>query len=29
VPRKARPLTESEIAMASLLFGDAIDYARA
>jgi hypothetical protein len=29
VPRKSRPLTAGEIAMASLLFGDAIDYARA
>jgi hypothetical protein len=28
VPRKSRPLTEGEIAMASQLFGDAIDYAR-
>jgi hypothetical protein len=28
VPRKARPLTAGEIAMASLLFGDAVDYAR-
>jgi hypothetical protein len=28
VPRKARPLTAGEIAMASLLFGDAIDYSR-
>jgi hypothetical protein len=26
--RRARPLTPGEIAMASLLFGDAIDYAR-
>jgi hypothetical protein len=26
--RKSRPLTAGEIAMASLLFGDAIDYAR-
>jgi hypothetical protein len=25
---RSRPLTENEIAMASLLFGDAIDYAR-
>jgi hypothetical protein len=28
VPRTARPLTAGEIAMASLLFGGAIDYAR-
>jgi hypothetical protein len=28
VPRLARPLTAGEIAMASLLFGDAIDYSR-
>jgi hypothetical protein len=28
MPRKARPLTAGEIAMASLLFGDAIDYTR-
>jgi hypothetical protein len=28
VQRRARPLTPGEIAMASLLFGDAIDYAR-
>jgi hypothetical protein len=26
--RTARPLTQGEIAMASQLFGDAIDYAR-
>jgi hypothetical protein len=28
MPARARPLTAAEIAMASLLFGDAIDYAR-
>jgi hypothetical protein len=28
VPRKARPLTAGETSMASLLFGDAIDYLR-
>jgi hypothetical protein len=28
IKRRWRPLTAGEIAMASLLFGDAIDYAR-
>jgi hypothetical protein len=28
MPRQARPLTAGEIAMASLVFGDAIDYSR-